>query len=44
MKYKGLLIFLISFLMLFSVILLSKNGNTVKKGKSENKTGKETKI
>ena len=44
MKYKGLLIFLISFLMLFSVILLSKNGNTVRKRKSENKTEKETKI
>ena len=41
MKYKGLLIFLISFLMLFSVILLSKSGNTVKKIKSENKTEKE---
>ena len=44
MKYKGLLIFLISFLMLFSVILLSKNGNTVRKRKPENKTEKETKI
>ena len=41
MKYKGLLLFLILSLTVFSAILLSKNGNTVKKGKSENKTEKE---
>ena len=41
MKYKGLLLFLILSLTVFSAILLSKNGNTVKKIKSENKTEKE---
>ena len=30
MKYKGLLLFLILSLTVFSAILLSKNGNTVK--------------
>ena len=33
MKYKGLLLFLILSLTVFSAILLSKNGNTVKKNK-----------
>ena len=41
MKYKGLLLFLILSLTVFSAILLSKNGNTVRKRKSENKTEKE---
>ena len=41
MKYKGLLLFLILSLTVFSAILLNKNGNTVKKVKSENKTEKE---